>query len=149
MTPPLYRKELLAGLAALAIGIAVSIVSLDYRIGTPARMGPGLVPLALGIILSVSGLFAVLLGLRSVETAPPLRPRPMIAITAALLAFAFAIERLGFMPASVLLIFISGLSENPPKWAALLVLSGVLAPAAYLLFVVLLGIPAPAFTWNP
>ena len=51
-------------------------------------------------------------------------------------------------PASVLLIFLTGLSEDPPKWKALLILSIVLTPAAYVLFIVLLGIPAPAFAWS-
>jgi len=144
----LNRKELLAGLATLAIGLFVCIVSLDYRVGTLARMGPGLVPLALGGILVLTGGAAVGLGLRSDEKAPSLRVRPMIAVTLALIAFAFTIERLGFVPASVLLIFISGMSERPVKWKALAFLSLVLSPAAYLLFIVLLGIPAPAFAWS-
>lgn len=142
------RKDILAGLAALIIGSAVCFVSLDYRMGTLARMGPGLVPMILGVILMISGMIATLIGVRSLERAPALRWRPMIAVTVALVTFALTVERLGFVPASVLLIFLTGLSEDPPKWKALLVLSVVLTPAAYLLFIVLLGIPAPAFAWS-
>lgn len=142
------RKDILAGLAALIIGTVVCVISLDFRLGTAARMGPGFVPMILGIILVVSGVIAILVGTRSLESVPQLRWRPMIAVTVALITFALTVERLGFVPASVLLIFLTGLSEDPPKWKALLILSVVLTPAAYLLFIVLLGIPAPAFAWS-
>ncbi|WP_175479007.1 tripartite tricarboxylate transporter TctB family protein [Rubrimonas cliftonensis] len=144
----LLRKDLLAGLAALALGAAVVWISLDYRLGTPARMGPGMFPLALGVVLSLSGLGAALFALRSVEPAPALRVRAMLAVTGALVLFALTVERLGFIPASVILIFVSGLAETPVQWRALALLSVILAPAAYALFVVFLGIPAPAFAWG-
>jgi hypothetical protein len=70
------------------------------------------------------------------------------AVTAALVAFALTVERLGFIPATVLLIFISGVAERPIQWRALALLSLVLAPAAYALFVLFLGIPVPAFAWG-
>ncbi|WP_420556627.1 tripartite tricarboxylate transporter TctB family protein [Roseovarius sp.] len=142
------RKDIGAGLIALAIGIGVCWISLRYRIGTPSRMGPGLVPLALGIVLILCGIGAAVSGLRSSETARPMRARPMVMVTLSLVVFALTIERLGFVPASALLIVLSGLSESPPKWIALAVLCVVLIPAAYFLFIVLLGIPAPAFAWK-
>ena len=142
------RKDLGAGLIALAIGIVVCSISLTYRIGIPSRMGPGLVPLVLGIVLVLSGIGAVLTGIRSSDLAPPFRTRPMIMVTLALVVFGVTIERLGFVPASALLIVLSGMSESPPKWVSLAILSVVLIPAAYFLFIVLLGIPAPAFAWN-
>ena len=142
------RKDIGAGLIALAIGIVVCWISLGYRIGTPARMGPGLVPLALGIVLIVCGIGAAVTGLRSSETARPMRARPMVMVTLSRVVFALTVERLGFVPASALLIVLSGLSESPPKWIALAVLCAVLIPAAYFLFIVLLGIPAPAFAWK-
>ena len=74
--------------------------------------------------------------------------RPMIMVTLSLIVFALTVERLGFVPASALLIVLSGLSESPPNWRALAILCVVLIPAAYFLFIVLLGIPAPAFDWN-
>ncbi len=144
----LMRKDLLAGLAALALGAAVIFISLDYRLGTPGRMGPGMFPLALGVVLALCGFGAALLGLRSFERAPALRIRAMLAVTAALVLFALTVERLGFIPASVILIFVSGLAETPVKWRALALLSIILAPAAYALFVLLLGIPSPAFVWG-
>ena len=142
------RKDLGAGLIALAIGIAVCAISLTYRIGTPARMGPGLVPLVLGVALVLSGIGAILTGLRNQELATEMRLRPMIMVTLSLIVFALTVERLGFVPASALLIVLSGLSESPPNWRALAILCVVLIPAAYFLFIVLLGIPAPAFDWN-
>ncbi len=142
------RKDLGAGVIALVIGIVVCWISLGYRTGTPARMGPGLVPLVLGGVLVLSGLGAMLTGLRNTEIASELRLRPMIMVTLSLVVFALTVERLGFVPAAALLIVLSGLSESPPKPVALAVLCVVLIPLSYFLFIVLLGIPAPAFAWT-
>lgn len=145
---PRIRKDLGAGLIALVFGVVVYSISLTYRIGTPARMGPGLVPLVLGVILVLSGIGAMLTGLRNTELAPPLRMRPMVMITLSLVVSGLTIERLGFVPASALLLVLSGLSESPVRGTALAILCVVLIPAAYFLFIVLLGIPAPAFAWT-
>lgn len=141
-------KDALAGLAALGLGLVVTWMSLDYRLGTPARMGPGMFPLALGVVMSVCGLGAALFGLRATEQAPPLRLRAMLSVASALALFAVTVERIGFIPASVMLIFVSGMAEDPVQWRALTMLSLALAPAAYGLFVLFLGIPAPAFAWT-
>jgi hypothetical protein len=139
------RRDALAGLAALAVGLFVVWHSLDYRIGTPRRMGPGLFPLTLGALLVVFGLAAALQGLRAAGSGVAVRVRPMLAVCGALAVFGLTVERLGFIPAAVLLLFVTGLAESPPKWRALAILSLTLAPASWLLFVGLLGIPAPAF----
>ena len=142
------RKDLCAGLLALAIGIVVCWISLNYRIGTPARMGPGLVPLVLGVLLVLSGIGATYTGLRSGERTAPMRIRPMVMVTASLVVFGLTVERLGFVPAAALLLVLSGLSESPVRWAAIAVLCVILIPAAYFLFIILLGIPLPAFAWS-
>lgn len=139
------RKGVLAGLAALLIGAFIVWHSLGYRIGTPTRMGPGLFPLTLGALMILAGVTAAIQGLRGVDEGVALRIRPMLAVCGALLLFGLTVDRIGFIPAAVLLIFVSGLAESPPKWRALAILSLILAPAAWFLFVELLGIPAPAF----
>ena len=144
----LTRRDALAGLAAAALGLFVIWTSLDYRLGTPMRMGPGMFPLALGIVLTLCGLGAAALGRRSARRAPALRIRAMLAVTAALALFALSIERLGFIPAAVILIFVAGLAERPVQWRALALLAAVLAPAAYALFALFLGLPTPAFAWG-
>jgi hypothetical protein len=144
----LRRKDVLAGLAALGMGLLVIWTSLDYRLGTPARMGPGMFPMVLGVLLALCGLGAALMGLRTVERAPALRLRAMLAVTGALVAFALTVERLGFIPATILLIFVAGMAERPVQWRALALLALILAPAAYALFVLFLGIPVPAFAWG-
>jgi hypothetical protein len=141
------RKDVLAGCAAVAIGLFVVWHSLGYRLGTPQRMGPGLFPLTLGGLLVVLGVAAALQGLRTSGEAVSLRIRPLIAVTSALVVFGLTVERVGFIPAAVLLLVISGLAESPPKWRALAILAVTLAPASWLLFVGLLGIPAPAFVF--
>ena len=52
------RRDFVAGVFLMAIASAIVFAAFDLRIGTPARMGPGFLPLALGILLGVAG-FAV------------------------------------------------------------------------------------------
>ncbi|WP_116653003.1 tripartite tricarboxylate transporter TctB family protein [Pelagibacterium sediminicola] len=58
------QKDLVAGAIFVAIGIFFVVSSLEYRLGTPARMGPGFFPLILGILLSLLGSGVILTALR-------------------------------------------------------------------------------------
>ena len=44
-------KDILAGAIFIAFGLAFALGSLAYDIGSPTNMGPGYVPLALGLVL--------------------------------------------------------------------------------------------------
>ena len=50
------RRSVLSGLTFLAIGSAFALGALSYAVGNAARMGPGLFPLLLGVILALLGL---------------------------------------------------------------------------------------------
>lgn len=49
------QKDLVAGVIFVAIGLFFAFSSLDYRLGTPGRMGPGFFPLMLGSLLTLLG----------------------------------------------------------------------------------------------
>ena len=52
------KKEVLSGSVLLLIGGLTVLGSLDYTIGSLARMGPGYFPLAIGVIIMILGFFA-------------------------------------------------------------------------------------------
>lgn len=58
------QKDLVAGAIFVAIGLFFALSSLDYRLGTPGRMGPGFFPLMLGALLTLLGAGVVLSALR-------------------------------------------------------------------------------------
>ena len=49
-------RDIVAGALLAALGIAISLYALShYSIGTITRMGPGMVPVGLGVLLAIFG----------------------------------------------------------------------------------------------
>jgi hypothetical protein len=94
-------RDILAGAIFVVIGVAFATGSLAYDIGTPLRMGPGYVPLALGIILAGLGLLVVAKGFiaGSGEPIGDVDWRAVVLLTAALLFFGITIRGLGVIGA--------------------------------------------------
>jgi hypothetical protein len=94
-------RDIIAGAIFVAIGGAFATGSLAYEIGTPLRMGPGYVPLVLGVILVGLGILIVVKGFiaGSGEPIGEVEWRAVVLITAALLFFGITIRGLGVVGA--------------------------------------------------
>ncbi len=136
------RRDFIAGVFLIAIAAAIVYAAFDLRIGTPARMGPGFLPLALGILLGVAG-FAVAFAARtSSEPLPSFRNlRPLAALLFGFLAFAFLIDFAGLALAAFAAVFSASFATPGRRWLEAAVFSAALAAFAALLFVTVLGMP--------
>ena len=78
MRVPMQRslKDVLAGLALAAFGVAFAIGAMTYTVGSPVRMGPGFFPLIVGALLAVLGVVVVRL-LAGVEI-PVVNPHDIV-----------------------------------------------------------------------
>lgn len=139
------NQDTLAGALFLAIGAGGLVAGRSLNVGTADAMGEGYVPLAACWLMVGLGLVITAGGLRA--SAPAIeagRLRPLLAVTAAVLAFAFALEPLGV----VIAIFASALCAA--RAAPGIALRSVLLPAAVLSLAVLaifvwgLGLPLHA-----
>jgi hypothetical protein len=153
-------EDFLSGLIFVVVGLAAFIVATGYPLGTPARMGPGLLPLYLGGLLVLIGLGVCLQSLSLREREAPIkeangpRPsfgersrllRPVICVVAGLMAFALLVKPLGLVIAITLLVLIVTQAESGfPIWKALL-LGPLLALMAVLIFVFGLNLPFPVW----
>jgi hypothetical protein len=73
------------GILFIAVGIAFVVLASGYRIGTPARMGPGFFPIVLGGILVALGLSLSIPALiRDGEPLPRLGLRPLLTVLVAI-----------------------------------------------------------------
>lgn len=149
---PKYLHALLPALFLAMLSIAVIIGGLNFDAGTVSRMGPGFMPVLLGAILLG---FALLLGIAELRTLqatqgdilPPtarMHVRPIVCASLSIVLWALVVERLGFIPAALaqLLLARAALPESDWKRAGL---GSVLVSAlAFVLFVLLLGLPLPA-----
>lgn len=131
--PTKAPKDLLAGAIFVLFGGATFLMAQSYTIGTAVDMGPGYFPAAIGLVLVVLGALAILRGVLA-KVADPITPHrlePLFLIFAAIMAFAFLIERAGLFIAAAALIGIScfrRLRTNPLEILAIyIILTGFCA----------------------
>ena len=137
-------KDFWSGLMLIAIGIATVAIARDYPFGTTLRMGPGYFPSLLGAILILFGLYIGAKGLRSGEPIDGAwSPRALIVLTVSLVLFGFLMERAGFIPALVVLVFGSSAATREFKLVEAVICTAVLTVLSVAIFVWGLGLPYP------
>ena len=139
-----HLPHLLPATFLALVGIAAAIAAFNYGIGSFTRMGPGFMPLMLGIILVLLAAAIILHELNRPETWIPPVWRPFIAISLGILVWAGLVESAGFFPASASQVIICSLALPNPRWRRILILAGILSLGGYLLFVMQLGVPLEA-----
>ncbi len=141
---PLRRRNVAAGLLFLVLGLVVCLQSAGLAQGSADRMGPGYLPLRLGLILTVLGVFITLKGLREPgESVPGFVLGPIFAASLALVLFGLSIEHAGLVPASALLILGARIIDWRGRLFELTLLVLALAGIAVVVFHYGLGIPVP------
>lgn len=136
--------SLLPPFVLLCIGLGSAWVGSGYDVGSLTAMGPGFLPVALGLCLAL--LAALLLWLeRPAEIVVKLPLRPLACVCAGIVAWVVLAERAGFIAAGLAQVLLSSLAMPGQKWIVVGIVALVLNVAAYALFVMLLGLPLPAF----
>lgn len=138
-------KDILAGAIFIALGAAFGLGSLAYDIGTPLRMGPGYVPLALGIVLVGFGLLVIAKGFIAGSDEPigGVEWRAVILITAALLFFGITIRGLGAIGAIFGSSLLAALARSATSIREALVISVALTALSVVVFIVALQLRLP------
>ena len=136
------NKDFLAGLLLMGIGGAAMYMALDYPFGSALRMGPGYFPRVLAGILIAFGVFVLIRGLVSNEKVVGRWGWKALAfIVIALVAFGWTMDKFGFLPALVVMFFLSAFGGHEFKFVEVLVLTVVMSIFAWVVFIYLLGLP--------
>lgn len=141
-TPVRAPQDLAAGLLIAAFGLVALWLGRDWPTGTLAYVQSGFFPRMIGLLMVMAG--AVVTGrslLANGATLPSWGWRPLFGVTAAVLAFAGAVETLGLVPAVLILVGIGNMAGQPLRPAPLVLLGGALAAGCVALFVWGLGLP--------
>jgi putative tricarboxylic transport membrane protein len=147
----LLRKDALTGLMLMAFAALGLWLSRDYPMGTTLRMGTGYVPrllcwvlLALGGLILVQGLLA---SVPRQESSPGAAAtwRPVIFVTASLVAFGLSLERLGLVVAITLLIGVGALAARGLRLVETIAAAVVLIVLSWAIFILGLGITIPVW----
>lgn len=140
----LHNKDFWGGVMLIGIGAGAVIIAKDYHFGSVLRMGPGFFPTILGVILVLFGVAIMAKGLiKGDKIQSNWSERALILLPLALVLFGILIERLGLVPALVVLIFGSAAAGKEFRLVEVCLLTIVLTGMAVGLFIWGLGLPFP------
>jgi hypothetical protein len=147
MVPEVRRalKDIIAGAIFVVLGAAFAVGSLPYEIGSPVNMGPGYLPLVLGVILVGFGILIIAKGFIAGEGEPigGVEWRAVVLITAALLFFGITLRGLGLVGALFGSSLLAALARSQtPIRETLLIAAGITA-LSVVVFVIALQLRLP------
>ena len=138
------NRDFWAGMMLIGIGAAAMLLAREYEFGSALRMGPGFFPIILGGILVGFGICIMAVGLRNGETIRgSLSLRVLILQSLSFVLFGLLMEKAGFLPALVALVFVSAASGREFKFVEVSLLTALLTLASWALFIWGLGLPYP------
>jgi len=135
-------QDLAAGIFLIVVAVLALVFSTNLPIGKLVNMGPGYVPRTLSWVLG--GLGVLIAGRAFTIDGPRLDSwalRPLAALTASILVFAFLLERAGLMIAIIVTVAVARMAAPGLKLSQVIGVGVVLAVGSALLFVSLLGLP--------
>jgi hypothetical protein len=132
------HRDFWAGAMFIVIGALYAGFSLQYEVGSGARMGPGYFPLLLGILLAVLGV--IVAWQSTVKSALELRVasigwRELFLVLGAVAVFGFTLPWLGMVVAIALMILIASFASHEFTWKTTIMSILVLLVMSYLVFV--------------
>jgi hypothetical protein len=145
-------RDILAGAVFIAFGGAFALGALAYDIGTPLRMGPGYVPLALGLITVGLGVAIIIKGFIGGDSEGLTGPdwRPVILISAAVIFFGVTVRGLGVVGALFGATLLAAFARSRTPWLEALAIAVGLTIVSILIFIVALQLRLPLIgPWIP
>ncbi len=141
--------DVVAGGVFTVIGVAFSITSLGYGVGSWNAPGAGMFPLAAGVALTVLGVVIALSGLRGTgETTAGLSRLPwrgIVLVLGALVFFAYAIASLGLIITTAGTVLLACLASRTTSIAQAALATVGITVFCYLVFVLGLQLRLPLY----
>lgn len=139
-------RDFWAGIMFIAIGGMFAGVSLTYKLGTAARMGPGYFPFVLGGLLMVLGLVIMLTAFSAKNAGPPVEKfywKPNFWVLGSIVLFGLTLKLAGALLSGIVLIILSGLGSHEFRLRDVVLLGIALTIFCAAVFVWGLGLPIP------
>jgi hypothetical protein len=138
----LRDKDVLSGAVFAGVGIWFTAQSVRLTMGTTRAMGPGYLPTLLSVVLIGFGLAILIRGLlRGVGPVGKVPVRGLVAVTAALLIFAFCVRGAGLVPTVFVMVLVTCLGSRRAKPIPSVLLALGLAVFCWAAFILGLGLP--------
>ena len=140
---------MMAGILVIGIGLYFAIGGSAYRMGSLSRMGPGFVPVSLGVLAIILGTAICIAAFRTQNGWPQVNWRQVLCVLVSVPVFALLLERIGMIPAAFLSVLVASAALPQERPFATLALAAVVAIGAWAVFVLALGMPIDGFAWRP
>lgn len=140
--------DLLAGLFVIGFGLYFVIGGAQYRMGTVVRMGPGFVPVSLGVVAIILGLAIIAAAFRRAGALPRIDWRQTLCVLLSVPVFALLLDRVGLIPAGFVAVLISSAALPVTRPLSNVAIAAVISLSAWAVFVLVLGMPISAIR-NP
>ena len=146
------RYETWAAVFLFLVGLLATLEARKLNIGEFGRPGPGLFPFYLALVFSIISLVLIVRSLRPAAseqvvpqvTAKTLRPEKVVATLLGLIVYVFALEWLGFLFATFLLMLFLFKAVDPLAWPAAIGGSLATSLVSYVIFKIWLQVSLPA-----
>jgi uncharacterized membrane protein YhdT len=144
-----WKRDYYAGGLMLLLGVGAAVTGSGYKFGSLARMGPGFMPVVLGIVLAFIGILIAGTALASSEPDDgkflPDNPQwfGWACIIAGPVLFIILGHFGGMIPAVFACVFVSALGDKTATYKSSLILALGVTVFGVLLFHYLLNIPFP------
>lgn len=143
------RRDLVSGTALGGFGLAYALyTAMGLPLGSLNRMGPGMFPFGLGLLLALFGLVIAINALAHDERISGAGVKTACFILGALAVFALSVQRFGLVVAIVLATCITSWIMPKRSLRVVAMLCVFLTLLAWLLFKIVLGINIPMFAWR-
>jgi hypothetical protein len=135
------KKDLLGGIALLAVGVMFSWGAIKLGLGSGRDMGPGYFPLLAGAFVIASAFLTVVASFLGEDALPKVQWRPLLWICLSVMVFILVIQFFGLIPAAFVTVWTASMADDAFRvkqtaWLAL----GVCV-ATWLIFVYGLSLP--------
>lgn len=142
-------RDMTAGALLLMLGLAAAWYAYEnYRIGTITRMGAGMVPMSLGVMLAGLGLMLMIGGWFRKGIIPEVRILTPICIFGSIAVFGLMIQPFGLLPAVLASTTVASLAEKEFRPVRILVSGLILCAVAWGIFVFGIGLSIPLVAWK-
>lgn len=144
-----WKRDYYAGGLMLLLGVGAAVTGSGYKFGSLARMGPGFMPVVLGIVLAFIGILIAGTALASSEPDDskflPENPQwfGWLCILAGPVLFIVLGQFGGMIPAVFSCVFVSALGDKTATYKSSFFLAIIVSVFGVLLFHYLLNIPFP------
>jgi len=118
------QQDFAAGLIYVGAGLGFALGALNYRMGDPARMGPGFFPFWIGVLMAAVGMavVAAAVGRKATEQkVKGLELGTMIWVLGGVVLFGVLLQPAGLIVALVVLVFVSSRASHEFTWRGTLV----------------------------